>query len=252
MLDCMVGLQLYSLRDEIEEDFEGTLRTVKEMGYDGVEMIGMYGRQPWEIKEICAEIGLVPLSVFIGVDEIMSASREQVGAYKEAGFHQMVISYLPPEYRYGTPGYDEFIVKVKEMGKYGLELGIPLSYHNHDFEFLKIKEEYVLDLLYREIPPEILKTELDTCWVHTSGENPARYIRKYAGRMISVHAKDCIGCGENFEMRPVGYGELDFLEIIAASKEAGTKWIVVEQDFPSMGKTPLECASMSLQYLKSM
>jgi sugar phosphate isomerase/epimerase len=157
------------------------------------------------------------------------------------------------------------------LGKIAGDLGMTLLYHNHDFEFTKINGEYALDILYTEVPADKLQTELDTCWVNVGGENPAKYIRKYKGRSPVVHLKDFAGQkGENmyaligiddgekkdtsgaFELRPVGKGVQDFPEILKASEEAGVKWVVVEQDEPSMGKTPLECANISIQYLKSL
>lgn len=145
-----------------------------------------------------------------------------------------------------------------------------LLYHNHDFEFVKIDGKYALDILYDTVPADLLKTELDTCWVNVGGENPADYVRKYTGRAPVVHLKDfageksehmyeLIGIEEEkkeekqkFEFRPVGYGKQDFKAILAASEDAGAEWVIVEQDQPSMGKTPLECAKMSIDYLRSI
>ena len=145
-----------------------------------------------------------------------------------------------------------------------------LLYHNHDFDFTIKDGEYALDILYRETTHDELQAELDTCWVHIGGEDPSKYIRKYAGRSPIVHLKDCVGqktedmyeiVGVNykkpkrpsdFEFRPVGYGVLDFKEIIKASEAAGIKWLVVEQDQPSMGLSPMECAEKSREYLKSI
>ena len=125
--------------------------------------------------------------------------------------------------------------------------------------------------MYSAIPADLLETELDTCWVNVAGEDPAAYVLKYSGRAPVVHLKDftgersnnmykLIGLNEDkkaeeknkFEFRPVGYGKQDFVKIIAASEQAGAKWLVVEQDEPSMGKTRLECAEMSRAYLKTI
>ena len=145
-----------------------------------------------------------------------------------------------------------------------------LLYHNHDFEFEKINDQYILDTYYGEISADLLQTELDTCWVNVGGENPAQYVRKYTGRAPIVHLKDFAGSktanmyaligtdaakeesSSKFEFRPVGYGKQDFPSILAAAEDAGAGWVVVEQDSPSMGKTPMECAKMSIDYLKSI
>ena len=123
-------------------------------------------------------------------------------------------------------------------------------------------------MLYREIPA--LQTELDTCWVNVGGENPAEYVRKYTGRAPVVHLKDFFGEKSDdmyeligienkapqrpsgFEFRPLGCGLQDFPSILAAAKDAGAKWVVVEQDKATMGKTPLESIEISINYLKSL
>ena len=146
-----------------------------------------------------------------------------------------------------------------------------LCYHNHDFEFKKVDGEYKLDLLYKAISPELLSTQLDTCWVNVGGENPADYIRKYSGRLEIVHLKDFAGTkGGNmyalignddskeeaaagkFEYRPLGLGLQNFPSILTAANEVGAKWVVIEQDEPSMGKSRMECAEESIKYLKSI
>jgi len=129
--------------------------------------------------------------------------------------------------------------------------------------------------LYREVPADILATELDTCWVNVGGENPANFIRKYSGRTPVVHLKDFVMPGkkpekmyaligideqaqsktaeqEAFGFRPIGYGVQNFEDIFAAAGESGAKWLIVEQDQPSMGKAPLECAKMSIEFVKKI
>ena len=150
------------------------------------------------------------------------------------------------------------------------KLGMTLLYHNHDFEFLKIDGKYALDVLYDSVPAELLQTELDTCWVNVGGEVPADYLLKYAGRAPVVHLKDFVGeksenmyeligiekkaepTSQKFELRPVGSGKQNFPAILDAAEKAGSEWIVVEQDNPSMGLSPMECARKSREYLKTI
>ena len=163
----------------------------------------------------------------------------------------------------------DFLKAILEKCK---ENGMLFAYHNHDFEFVKVGDEYGLDVLYNTIPADLLVCQLDTCWVNVGGVNPSDYIRKYAGRMYTVHLKDFVGQKtdnmygliglkeddgsgvkvEEFDFRPVGYGVQNFPEILKASVDAGAQWVVVEQDRPSLGKTPLECAQMSVEYLHNL
>ena len=135
---------------------------------------------------------------------------------------------------------------------------------------MKLDGKYALEVLYDTIPADLLQTELDTCWVNVGGEEPAAYVRKFAGRAPVVHLKDFFGEKSedmyeligiekkaparpgNFEFRPVGSGLQDFPAILAAAEDANAEWVVVEQDNPSMGLTPMECIRKSREYLKTI
>ncbi|MGN0494430.1 MAG: sugar phosphate isomerase/epimerase family protein [Acutalibacteraceae bacterium] len=270
MYDFPIALQLYSVRDNMQADFEGTLKKVKELGYDGVEFAGLYGKSAAEVKKACDKIGLIPISAHVPYDELLKGE-ETFKAYAEIGCKYIVIPWIGAEYLAGGEKNAEFIENVKKFGELANANGMKLCYHNHDFEFEKVDGEYKLDRLYNDIPAELLSTQLDTCWVNVGGENPSDYIRKYSGRIEIIHLKDFVGSkSENmysligaegkeksaestkFELRPVGSGVQDFPAILAASKEVGAKWVVIEQDEPSMGKDRIECAETSINYLKSI
>lgn len=266
-----IGLQLYSVRDDLEADFFGTLKKVKEMGYSAVEFAGLYGHAPEEVKKMCEEAGLVPLSAHVPFVELIEKTEETLDCYKTIGCSYVVIPYLTEEYRPGSDKFDEVIQGAKVIGEAAAKRGMVLQYHNHDFEFTKINGKYALDILYEEVGPELLQTQLDTCWVNVGGENPSDYVRKYAGRIPTVHLKDfagsksehmyaLIGIDEDekekpsgaFEFRPLGKGLQDFPSITTASIESGAKWFIVEQDEPSMGLSRMECAKTSVEYLKTI
>ena len=268
-----IALQLFSVRDALEKDFTGTLKKIKELGYEGVEFAGLYGYKPLEVKKILEELALYPISAHVSFDELISDPHKVIGEYAEIGCKYIAIPYLTPEYRPGTEKFNEVIEGAKMLGKIAKDLGIKLLYHNHDFEFEKIGEEYALDILYKSVSSDLLQTELDTCWVNVAGENPSAYIRKYTNRSPVVHLKDfvmpdkkpdkmyeLIGIVDDrqvaevkaFEFRPLGLGVQNFPEILKACKDAGASWVVVEQDSPSMGKTSMECAETSINYLKTI
>ena len=272
-MDFPVALQLYSVRDDLEQDFAGTLKYVKELGFDGVEFAGLYGHEPAEISRMLQEIGLTPVSAHVPFSDLIANPAQVAADYAAIGCQYIVIPYLMPEFRPGAEKFDEVIAGAKVIGAAANAAGLTLLYHNHDFEFEKISGEYALDVLYREVPSTLLMTELDTCWVNVAGENPADYIRKYTGRTPVVHLKDFVMPGkkpaklyeligiaddtksaadEIFEFRPLGQGVQDFPEILKACRESGAQWVVVEQDMPSMQKTALECAATSIQYLKQL
>lgn len=265
-----IALQLYTVREALAADFAGVLAQVKALGYDGVEFAGLYGHSAAEVKALCEENGLVPVSAHVPFVDMM-ADPDLLKVYAEIGCQYVVIPYLTEEYRPGQEKFAEVIEGAKMLGEKANALGMRLCYHNHDFEFVKVNGEYALDVLYREVPASLLQTQIDTCWVNVGGENPADYVRKYAGRAEIVHLKDfagqksehmyeLIGIDDKkdkngtgaFEFRPVGSGRQDFPSILAACEDAGAKWVVVEQDQPSMGKSPIECAKMSIDYLRAL
>ena len=265
-----IGIQVYSVRDAAAADFDGTLAKIREFGYDGVEFAGLYGKTAAEVRALCEKHSLVPISAHVPFVDMLKDPAGVLAQYAEIGCKYVAVPYLSPEHRPGTPNFEFVVEFIGIIAKAAKKQGIQLLYHNHDFEFMKIGGKYALDILYDTVPEDLLKTELDTCWVNVGGEDPAKYLLKYSGRAPVVHLKDFFGQkSENmyeligietpapkrpdgFEFRPVGYGLQNFPSIIDASEKAGAEWLIVEQDKPSMGLTALESAKKSVEYLRSL
>lgn len=267
-----IALQVYSVRGDAEKDFSGVLRLVKEMGYDGVELAGLYGHSPAEVKKLLSEVGLEAMSAHVPYADMIADPQGVLGDYAQIGCKWVSVPYLTEEYRMGAAKGDEAVAGIRHLGAVAKELGITLLYHNHEFEFATIDGEFALDLLYKKIGPDLLQTEIDTCWVKVAGEDPAAYVRKYKGRAPVVHLKDFYMEGDSaegayeliglegkapernssFQFRHLGAGMQDIPSLVAASQDAGAQWLVVEQDMPTEGKTPLECAKLSIDYLRTI
>lgn len=269
-----IGLQLYSVKNEMEKDFEGTLKTVSEMGYEGVEFAGLFGKTASEIKDILEKYSLTPVSAHVPLAEMLEDMDKVIETYSEIGCKYIAIPYVEEKYRPGCPDYPETLKTIESLGKKAAEKGLVLLYHNHDFEFVKIDGEYGLDIMYSTVSAEYLQTELDTCWVNVGGEEPAPYILKYKGRTPVIHLKDFVMKGkgkakklydligiedegesageEDFSFKPVGYGVQDIPEIIKAGEISGAEWFIVEQDRPDSGNTELTAVKKSIDYLKSI
>ena len=265
-----VAIQVYSVRGDAEKNLYGTLKALKQMGYDGVEFAGLYGHSPEEVRDMCTDLGLVPISAHVPYLDMLKDPEGVLGQYATIGCKYVAVPYLTEEYRPGTANFADVIKNVEMLGGVAKKLGMTLLYHNHDFEFVKLDGKYALDVLYESVPAELLQTELDTCWVNVGGEVPAEYLLKYSGRAPVVHLKDFVGeksenmyeligiekkaepASVQFELRPVGSGKQDFPAILASAEKAGAEWVVVEQDNPSMGLSPLECAKKSREYLKTI
>lgn len=270
-----VGIQMYGLRDLLEatpERFESVMEQIKEMGYDGVELAGLYGLAPEFVKKTLDAIGLIPISAHVPLSEMMRDIKTIVDTYKMIGCRYLVVPYLPEEYRHLTPGYETVIAEMTRIGNYVSEHGMTLLYHNHDFEFVRLADgSFGFDDIYTRVPEKALSAEPDTCWIKVAGQDPVAYLKKYRGRCPIVHLKDYIKEGNPknlykligiqseeteedsgvFAFRPIGCGQQIWEPILAASLEAEAKWVVVEQDehydLPSM-----ECAKMSRFYLDTL
>ncbi len=265
-----VGLQLYTVRSEMEKDIAKTLAAVKAAGYDYVEPAGLFGLSGEQFKAELDKAGLVAVCAHVPLAEMLANPEELLETYKVIGCKYLAVPYLGGGERYGDEGFEKVMAGMASFGELCYKNGVILTYHNHDFEFEKTTDgRYVLDYMYETVKPEFLQAELDTCWVNIGGENPASYIRKYAGRCPVVHLKDFVGGktenmyaligtdeatsekSEEFAFRPVGHGVQNFPEILEASVESGAEYVIVEQD--ETYEIPcLEAAKMSRDYLKTL
>ena len=268
-----VGIQVYGLRDLLEntpEQFPAVMKQVKELGYDGVELAGLYGLDPTFIRDTLAEIGLTPLSAHVPLADMTADIEKVIADYQLIGVDYLVVPYLPEEYRHLTPGYPVVIEEMKKIGAAVKAAGMKLLYHNHNFEFVRLEDgTFGFDDIYRQVPADLLMVEPDTCWIKVAGQDPVEYIHKYGSRCEVIHLKDFVkeGNPQNlykligietekkeedtgfFEFRSVGFGQMLWEPILNASLEAGAKWVVVEQD-EHYDLPPMECARRSREYLK--
>lgn len=268
-----VGIQVYGLRDLLEntpERFEEVMKSVKQMGYDGVELAGLYGLEPAFVRDTLAAVGLVPLSAHVPLVDMIADIDKVIGDYKTIGVEYLVVPYLPEEYRHNTPGYPIVLEQLKRIGAAVSAAGMKLLYHNHDFEFVTLENgSFGLDDIYAQVSEKDLRVEPDTCWIKVAGQDPAAYIRKYGARCEIIHLKDFVkeGNPQNlykligietqeqeedsglFEFRPVGFGQMLWEGVLNASLDAGAKWVVVEQD-EHYDLPVLEAARRSREYLK--
>lgn len=269
-----VGIQVYGLRDLLEntpENFKEVMKKVKAMGYDGVELAGLYGMRPEYIKEILAEYELIPISAHVPFAEMMENLEQIIKDYSTIGVKYLVMPYMAEEYRPVNPdGFQRFLPLLSEIGQKIFNAGMTFLYHNHDFEFVKLDDgRWGYDAMFEAIPYDNLMCELDTCWCDVAtGETP-EFIRKYTGRIPVVHLKDYIKKGEvknmykligieteetggdtgYFGFRPVGFGQMIWEPVLEASIDANAGWAIVEQD-EHYAMDPLECARKSREYLK--
>ena len=264
-----VAVQVYSVREDAQKDFKATIKKLKEMGYDGVELAGFYDYTPIEIKKILDEAELKAISAHVPFDAFAKDLEKTIDDYKLVGCEYIALPYMADNMRPKNCDFNKTLDEIRRIGKACNDKGIVLAYHNHDFEFEKMDDgSYMLDYIYSNISADLLKVQPDICWILVSGVNPSEYIRKYSGRCPVVHLKDFIGNktetmydligqaekekkGEAFQFKPVGSGKQDIPSVLQASIDAGAKWVVVEQDM-SLAQPMLEAVKESRDYLKTL
>lgn len=246
-----IGLQLYTLRKEIfTGDPEEVLRKVAELGYDGVEWFGTFpGYDAKKLVEITKKSGLEFFSVHTDINGLKNINRDDLRTYADAGVRYMPIGWLPEDCIAGGEHFEETLGLIRNFAAAAAEYGISVLYHNHDFDLAKLEDGSVkLDRLYEALPEDILRCELDTCWLYSGGVDTVEYVKKYADRTPILHLKDCIRAGGRKGFMPIGYGVLYFQGII---KESRADWYCVEQDEPTPDKDEWECVRLSIDYLRN-
>ncbi len=266
-----IGLQLFSVRMDAERNLAGTLREVAEMGYDGVELAGLYGKPAEEVRELAKAAGLEIISAHVGLAEFRRDLPGTVATYRSIGCRYVAVPYLMPEDRPNGEHFAQTMADIAAIAAECEKQGLTLLYHNHDFEFVRLPDgRTALEALYACAPATQLQTELDVCWASLVGEDPAALLRKQVGRAPLVHLKDSIGDrpadyyekiglahrpapnAEPFAFCPVGSGNVNIPAVVEAAKEAGASWVIVEQDEPAAGQTALGSARQSAEYVRKL
>ena len=265
-----VGLQLYTVRQALTEDMEGTLRKVKAMGYDYVEFSGgRYGRSAEETRKLLDTADLRCISVHQSPSFYQNDPQDAVDYVKKLGAEFSVIPVVRlPAYQEDWDGTIELFGQMRDAFA---SAGIQLLYHNHDHEmaFLPGDDTRLLDRILEAVPG--LAPEFDTCWVSYGGVDPVAYIKQYAKKLDIVHLKDYRYdllpgkpmwqllqegyekpekrslCGFRYE--PVGYGIENWQGILNATVASSARYVIVEQD-ESKERDPLEAAALSRRYLQ--
>lgn len=246
-----IALQLYTVREDMDKDFYGTLKKVADMGYEGVEFGGFYGLSAEEMMETLKKNNLSIAACHISFNELENDIDILIPIYKKIRCTDLVVSYSDDEHRPGGIKFEETLLLYQNTGKKLKENGINLSYHNHDFEFVDYKGTTGFDYMYENVSSEYLNPEIDLCWVNVAGKNPIEYLEKYKNRCKLLHFKDFIKTEKGVEFKPLGQGIQDMKGIVKAAEKTVAKWYIVEQDFSNI-QTPMQAAEMSIKYLKTL
>lgn len=244
-----LGVQLYTVRSLMQDDFEDTLRKVAEVGYREVEFAGYFGRTAEQVRNLLDELGLKAPAAHLPLQRVRGNLQEAIDFAKTVGHEYLVVPWLDQELRRSVESYSEVVKILNQAGRECRRQGVRLAYHNHDFEFQPVEGRVPMDLMLEESDPEALDIEMDLYWITKAGQDPLDYFRRYPGRFKLFHVKDMADTPEK-GFASVGQGIIDWPRIFRQIPQAGTVHYFVEQDQP--GDDPIGSIRTSFQYLKDL
>ena len=243
-----IGIQLYTLRELLSKDFEGTLAALAEIGYREVEFAGLYNRSARDVRSILDRHGLRAPAGHVGIPEITDTIDQTIADAKTLGHEFVVVPWVPDELR-SVDGYRQIAETFNRAGTTLRAAGLTLGYHNHWFEFDHLSSPSSTcgyDLLLQYTDPNLVVMELDLYWIRKGGRDALQYFRDFNGRFRLVHVKDMAADGS---MADIGRGVIGWAELLGAAKAAGVRHFLVEHD---AAKDPLSFARTSFDYLRTL
>ncbi|BBH20299.1 sugar phosphate isomerase [Paenibacillus baekrokdamisoli] len=241
-----IALQPFTIREEMSQDYVGSLEKVAAIGYTGIELgLPPEGMTVAEQKELLTRLGLQVIGTHCSLEQLTN-DLDSITDY----LHEVGGKYVALSHHFDSrEAVLEAAQAFNRIGENCAKQGVTFLYHNHNWEFTQFDGEYALDILLRETDPSFVKMELDTYWVKRAGLDPAAYLRKLQDRCPLLHIKD-MEPGEEQFFAEVGEGILNFADIFQAAEKVGTEWLVVEQD--QSRRSPLESIAISYNNLKKM
>jgi len=278
MPQSMIAAQLYTVRQftQTPADLARTLRRIKQIGYDAVQVSAIGPIEPAELARLLSGEGLTCCVTHSPYERMRDQTQRVIEEHRTIGCEYAAIGGLPGTYR-NAEGYHRFARECSEVARALRAGGLTFGYHNHSFELEKFDGRRGLDILIDESDPQAVTFEIDTYWIQHGGGDPAAWIDRLAGRCPLVHLKDMVVgkdttsppparfAGEPEEqyqkrleahraprpiMAEVGEGNMNWSAILAACRRAGVKWYIVEQDVCQ--RDPFESLAISLRNLRAM
>ena len=247
-----IGLQLYTVRDQMEKDFTGTLERVAQIGYREVEFAGYFNHTPEQVRQLLDRLGLRSPSVHVGLADLRRDLPGAIRSAKVVGQEYITVPALDEAFSGGKLDLAFWQRTAAELNRIGAAVraeGLKLAYHNHNFEFDRLENGQTgWDVLIGQTDPALLVFELDLLWTTFAGADPVQLFQRNPGRYPLWHVKDIRGLREAMAAVPanhttmeaitvaaarltaVGTGDMDFTRIFAQARTAGLEHYFVEND----------------------
>jgi sugar phosphate isomerase/epimerase len=269
--EIKIAAPLYIVRKECETDLFAVLERISQLGFEGVEFLGFFGKAPAEIKDKMKELNLVPVGNHVDYYEFLQDSASVIKLHKEIGCKYITIGGLPEDMIKDREELSVYLDNVIRIGRECREQGITLLYHNHDKE-LKYNLDGISLLQYMmdRLPMESISLEPDLGWIMIGGGEPKLFLERYMNRCPIVHLKDFyaeditkIGnvselnsqkgdeAHSYFEFRPVGYGIGNLPALMKRILNCNPEWIVADHDL-AYERDSFFDLKVSFDYIKNM
>lgn len=244
-----IGVQLYTARDAMKADLPGTLAKIAAIGYKEMEFAGYFDHSPKDVIALLKKNGITSPSAHVSYDIVESYWPEALETAHTVGQTYLVCPYIDEKIRATADGWKKIVDAFNRAGETSKKAGIQFAYHNHWWEFVPDKAlggKFAYDYLLESTDKNLVKMELDLCWISVAGQDPVAYFKKYPGRFPLVHVKDMKALPKitpeqlatykmdeiDKGMTSVGDGIIDWKRIFASADVGGIKHYFVENDFP--------------------
>jgi sugar phosphate isomerase/epimerase len=253
-----IGLQLYTLRDELPKDVKSTLAKVAEAGFTTVETYGFsikdqfWGLSPIELKKILDENGLKAVSGHYNLGSFLANGnttelKAAIEAAKILKSEYLTIPWVDEPFRKNIADYKVIATRLNEAAKMCQKAGLKLAYHNHDFEFQKHDGVTGYEILLKETDKDLVYFELDLYWVVRSGNDPIQLFKENSGRFKMWHVKDMDKLNPALNTE-IGSGSIEFKNIFKEAKQSGMKHFFVEQE-NNYNPNPFDSIKISCDFI---
>lgn len=243
-----IGVQLYTVRDEMRRDFDGTLFRLGEIGYQEVEFHDYFGRTPEQVKAALRRANLVAPATHVPFERLRDGWDRVLGDAAAIGHEAVLVAWVPAAERADLDGWRRVGDLFNQAGAAARAAGLRFAYHNHEFEFAPVQGQIPYDVLLAATDPALVGLQLDLYWITKGGQDPIAYFARHPGRFESVHIKDSAGPPDH-RMVDLGAGTIDFRRIFAQHRQAGIRHYFAEHDEPA---DPLGFCRTAFRYLKRL
>ncbi|MDQ3013223.1 MAG: sugar phosphate isomerase/epimerase [Acidobacteriota bacterium] len=252
----VVGVQLYSFRNEMKTDVEGTLEKVKAMGFTMVEAAGYNWKSAAEFKALLDRNSFKTVSFFADYGKMKTDFASIVADAKTLKAQYVIIGWIPHQKGFTLEDCNNAIKDFNDWGERLNKEGLKLAYHIHGYEFQPYGKGTLLDKLMSETKSQNLKIEMDVFWVVHPGQDPIAFLKKYGKRVDLMHMKDMqkdlkgdlTGHADVETNVAIGTGRIDYTAVVKEARKQGVKYLFIEDESSrSMTQVPV-----SLKYLNSI